>query len=227
MTTPVKLKQPWVPDGHMKQRVLAYEHTINHYFVAEIAPVIKAILNAKWPEARFEVIEGSPNGHADLFLRVRIKKTDDLWVYSSVAVELKRPYGTDHEESAIASRKKWPKWMRDAEMPNDKVAEHVFRQIFTYMRGSDAKAPEYVKGSIASYIGFVSNYNSTWIISVEQATNAGAASNSGRPSKHLCVSNRFSLDCTETPIAFVYAYILNEILTKMEANKSRYKEEKA
>ncbi|KAJ2640529.1 hypothetical protein GGF44_002547, partial [Coemansia sp. RSA 1694] len=146
MTTPVKLKQPWVPDGHMKQRVLAYEHTINHYFVAEIAPVIKAILNAKWPEARFEVIEGSPNGHADLFLRVRIKKTDDLWVYSSVAVELKRPYGTDHEESAIASRKKWPKWMRDAEMPNDKVAEH-------------------------------------------------------------------------TPIAFVYAYILNEILTKMEANK--------
>ncbi|KAJ2630677.1 hypothetical protein GGF44_004060, partial [Coemansia sp. RSA 1694] len=79
MATPVKLRKPWVPDGHTKQRILAYEHTINHYFVVEVAPVIKAILNASRPEARFEVIEGSPNGHADLFLHVRIKNADGLW----------------------------------------------------------------------------------------------------------------------------------------------------
>ncbi|KAJ2333502.1 hypothetical protein GGI00_002299, partial [Coemansia sp. RSA 2681] len=103
MTTPVRLRKPWVPDGHAEQRIVAFEHTINHYFVAEVAPVIRAILNAKWPEARFDVIEGSPNGHADLFLRARIKNADGLWVFSFVAVELKRPYGINHEESAIAS----------------------------------------------------------------------------------------------------------------------------
>ncbi|KAJ2575708.1 hypothetical protein GGH95_003734, partial [Coemansia sp. RSA 1836] len=173
--------------GHTKQRILAYEHTINHYFVAEVAPVIKAILNASRPEARFEVIEGSPNGHADLFLHVRIKNADGLWVFSSVAVELKRPYGTDHEDLARASREKWPRWMRGAEMPNDKVAKHVLRQIFDYMRGSNAKAPEYVKGSIASHIGFVSNYNSTWIISVESDTDADTLSSSKNLSRCLCI----------------------------------------
>ncbi|KAJ2580175.1 hypothetical protein GGH95_002734 [Coemansia sp. RSA 1836] len=224
MTTPVKLKQPWIPDGHTEQRIVAFENTINHYFVAEVAPVIKAILNSSRPEARFEVIEGSPNSHADLFLHVRIKNADGLWVFSSVAVELKRPYGANHEKSAIASRKKWPRWMRDADMPNDKVAEHVLRQIFEYMQGSDDGAPEYVRGSIAPHVGLISNYNSTWIVSIRSV--ADTASRSAPPTERLYVSSRFSLDSTETPIAFVYAYVLDGIIADMKASKSGYKEEK-
>ncbi|KAJ2459193.1 hypothetical protein GGF42_001619 [Coemansia sp. RSA 2424] len=224
MTTPVKLNKPWIPDGHKKQRIVAYEHTINHYFVAEVAPLIKAILHTSRPEARFEVIEGSPNGQADLFLRVCIKNKRKEWVYSSVAVELKRPYGTKHEESARASQENWPEWMRDAEMPNDNVAELVLRQIFAYMRGSDARAPRYVRGSITSHIGFVSNYNGTWIISVE--SHANATTNSGCPSKCLRVSSRFSLDSTKIPIAFVYAYVLDRIVADMKTSTEGYKEEK-
>ncbi|KAJ2889777.1 hypothetical protein IWW38_004503, partial [Coemansia aciculifera] len=146
-------EQPWY---------LPCEQAIDGYFIAEMEPSIREILRAARPEAEFRLVPGNTGGHSDLFLQVRVKDKNDQLVYSSVAVELKQPYGANTQPTPGSVQS--PEWAKMAQMPSSSLAAQFAKQLYRYAAEGSLGAPKEMRGSVNPDYAIASTYNMTWII---------------------------------------------------------------
>ncbi|KAJ1671468.1 hypothetical protein GGF44_002081 [Coemansia sp. RSA 1694] len=223
---------------------LPNEQVITGYFLAEFEPAIREVLRVTRPEAEFVVIQGNTHGHADLFLQVRVKDKTGQWIYSSMAVEFKLPYGEN--KRPIDGSTSSPEWAKIAEMPSSRLAWQFAMQLDKYMSEGSCGAPDAVKGTVNPRFGIGSTYNETWIFEAKPKDGkplrakakppapvpvAGSSTNPDpealaqaqpRDPSEMAISDRFSAANQDPCIAAVFAYPLIIIVDDMKDSTSGY-----
>ncbi|KAJ1995313.1 hypothetical protein GGI04_005844, partial [Coemansia thaxteri] len=118
---------PVEPTDHIwrgvAHRHLPAESDITSYFVAEVEPRVRAIVETLRPTATFSVVRGHQTAHADLFLQVSMGGAKH-----SVAVELKRPYGARAQLAVRVGHGDQTTWSEDAEMPSEAFGKSLLEQ---------------------------------------------------------------------------------------------------
>ncbi|KAJ1999428.1 hypothetical protein H4R26_005070, partial [Coemansia thaxteri] len=204
---------PVEPTDHIwrgvAHRHLPAESDITSYFVAEVEPRVRAIVETLRPTATFSVVRGHQTAHADLFLQVSMGGAKH-----SVAVELKRPYGARAQLAVRVGHGDQTTWSEDAEMPSEAFGKSLLEQAWGYARDG-AGAPQAVANSVCRRVFVVSTYNDTWVVRAREAPEQPPAGQppAGQPpgAQGLVVSHRFAITNGDPHIAFVIANVLNDL----------------
>ncbi|KAJ2251831.1 hypothetical protein GGI13_003627, partial [Coemansia sp. RSA 455] len=238
MSSRAKLGENNLSQLDKQRRIVNHEQDVAAFFRSEIVSKIRHIISSRRPNVLFEAIEGYPTSHADMFFKVGVENADGTLVCSSVAVELKRPYGDDYVPETPKVRNGWPNWVSAAEMPSEEFAKRAIHQILHYMEGNDTRAPPSVRGSIVRNIGILSTFNVTWIV-IAAAANHSFETNTSllaelpvtitnarneQPRPRLYISQPLHIDSEDLPIALAYTYVIEHIIDCMANSTGGYKE---
>ncbi|KAJ2013329.1 hypothetical protein GGI14_005434, partial [Coemansia sp. S680] len=238
MSSRAKLGENNLSQLDKQRRIVNHEQDVAAFFRSEIVSKIRHIISSRRPNVLFEAIEGYPTSHADMFFKVGVENADGTLVCSSVAVELKRPYGDDYVPETPKVRNGWPNWVSAAEMPSEEFAKRAIHQILHYMEGNDTRAPPSVRGSIVRNIGILSTFNVTWIVIAAAADHSFETNTSllaelpvtitnarnEQPRPRLYISQPLHIDSEDLPIALAYTYVIEHIIDCMANSTGGYKE---
>ncbi|KAJ2884680.1 hypothetical protein H4R27_001933 [Coemansia aciculifera] len=190
------------------------------YFIAEIEPRIKAILQVSKPHAQFRVISDFESDRAHLFLMVDVPNQAGHRVCCSVAVMFTMPYLFIAERDNVSISNACPDWVFGSEFPSEEYGRKILTQVYDYLKDGSTVSPRQVCRTVAQHVAIWSTYNDTWIVH-----NMGACDSAATPppdmhaagaDNMLTISAQFSSTNTDPHIAFVYAQVLDDLIQDMQ-----------
>ncbi|KAJ2495954.1 hypothetical protein GGH96_006149 [Coemansia sp. RSA 1972] len=145
-----------------------------------------------------------------------------------------KPYGLAKEpeprsrvDGAYSSESECDYQMRMANLPTaDYGRLAIGQQLRAYVRVRDiaAQAPPNVAGCLNRKYGILTDFNQTWVVKFEQLSVNRDNRNFDDRSENLeiNVSERFAVRNAIPHMAFVYAYVVSEVVKDIRANPDKY-----
>ncbi|KAJ2665750.1 hypothetical protein IW148_001509 [Coemansia sp. RSA 1199] len=214
-------------------RYLDREEDLSTFFEPEILKPVQAIVDKLNPGVLVRGQVGSAMDHADYFIVVTVE-VGGVSRQSAIPVEFKMPYG-------LAKAPK-PRSLVDAVKDNESDFDYQMRmaglptrdygrlaigqQLRAYVRVRNIAnhAPANIAGCLNRKYGILTDYNQTWIIEFEQlSTNRDDRYDDDQTeSLNIIVSDRFVVGNVKPHMAFVYAYVVSEVVEDIRANPNAY-----
>ncbi|KAJ2496604.1 hypothetical protein GGH96_005708, partial [Coemansia sp. RSA 1972] len=213
-------------------RHLDREEDFANFFEPEILEPVQAIISKISPGVQIQGQVGSVTGYAGYFLIVTMD-VGGVARRSAIPVEFKMPYGLAKApkprslvDGAYSSESECDFQMRMAGLPTLEYGRlAIGQELRAYVRVRDIanQAPANVAPYLNHSFGILTNYNQTWIVEFEKlSVNSDDWNNDLMENLKIIVSERFVVGDAEPHMAFVYAYVINEVVKDICANPNAY-----
>ncbi|KAJ2356053.1 hypothetical protein GGF43_002314, partial [Coemansia sp. RSA 2618] len=211
-------------------RSIEAEEDIEGFLVPEVIEPAIAILRFACPDALVWGVPGFANGHANYFLVASIE-VDGGTITSAVCVEIKTPYGADVEPTPLsmsnprsAEESDTYYAVRTTGMPTLAYGELALGdQLRTYVRvrAIAHRARDQVGTFINRDFGILTDFNRAWVARFRGSSLS--ADDDLTESLTIEVSQAFHAANGVPRMAFVYAFVMSEVISDMRSNPDKYR----
>ncbi|KAJ2061967.1 hypothetical protein GGI17_002735 [Coemansia sp. S146] len=216
----VEIGQEYIVQYGIGSRNMPTSKAAVDYFIAEMEPRVRAILQASQPHAQFRVISDLESDRAHLFLMVDVPNQAGYRVCCSAAVMLTMPYLFIAERDNVSTSNACPDWVVNSELPSEEYGRKILTQVYGYLKDGSTVSPPQVCGAVAQHVAIWSTYNDTWIVhnmgTCDSAATPPPDMHTAGAENMLTISTRFSVTNADPHIAFVYAKVLDDLIRDMQ-----------